>query len=108
MALEAINKVKLAEEEAIKVIDEATVKGKTLIMNAEKKAKNQYDEILSKATKEGEVIKAKFLEDSNEKCKPILEKGKKEVQEILNSENDNFPKAVKSVIERIVNFNGNS
>lgn len=108
MALEAINKVKLAEEEAIKVIDEASSKSKSLLMNAEKEAKNQYNAILSEATKKGETIKAKFLEDSKGKCDPILESGRKEVEAILNSKNANFPKAVKSVIERIVNFNGNS
>ena len=55
-----------------------------------------------------EEIKNKFLEESKEKCEPILANGKKEIESTLNVEADRFNDAVKLVIERIVNFNGNS
>ena len=108
MALEAINKVKLAEDEASKIIENALNESKTVVRDAEAKAKSQYTEIIVAANRKSEEIKNKFLEESKEKCEPILANGKKEIQSTLNVEADRFNDAVKLVIERIVNFNGNS
>lgn len=108
MALEAINKVKAAEDQATKIITDATVQSKNILKNAEEQSKIQYDSIINDAHKKGEEIKAKFLKDSEEKSEPILEKGKEAIESILNIDNSKFQGAVKLVIERIVNFNGDS
>ncbi|WP_454053987.1 ATPase [Clostridium sp. Marseille-Q7071] len=108
MALEAINKVKTAEDQAAQILEKALKESKDIIKNAEREADKQYEVRLTEAYKEAEQIKSKFISESEVESEPIMKKGKEEVGHILNVDANKFNSAVKLVIERIVNFNGNS
>ncbi|HCQ89143.1 MULTISPECIES: ATPase [unclassified Clostridium] len=108
MALEAINKVKTAEDQAAQALEKALKESKDIIKNAEREADKQYEARLTEAYKEAEQIKSKFISESEVESEPIMKKGKEEVDHILNVDANKFNSAVKLVIERIVNFNGNS
>lgn len=108
MALEAINKVKTAEDQAAQILESALKESKDIIKNAEREADKQYEARLTETYKEAEQIKSKFISESEVESEPIMKKGKEEVDHILNVDANKFNSAVKLVIERIVNFNGNS
>jgi len=108
LALEAINKVKTAEDQAAQILESALKESKDIIKNAEREADKQYEARLTETYKEAEQIKSKFISESEVESEPIMKKGKEEVDHILNVDANKFNSAVKLVIERIVNFNGNS
>ena len=108
MAKDAIEAVKAAEENAKTILNEANFAFKNAVMNAEKKAEQEYDKILTFAEEEAKNIKDRFVKEGEDTSKPILEAGNKEVEKIKNIKDDALEDSVNIIIERIVNANGNS
>lgn len=108
MALEAINEIKRAEEQAEKLIQEATIKSKEIIKNAITEADDEYNKILSEANTKRTQIIAKAEEEGNTEAKPILKKGDSEVSSIKNISNEKKDNAINLIVERIVKIHGNS
>ena len=108
MALEAISDIKKAEDEAEKLIQDATVKSKEIIKNANVLAEEEYNKVLETANLRRFEILKKAEEDGNSEAKPILDKGEKEVQEIESISTDKKNNAINLIVERIVKIHGNS
>lgn len=108
MAKDAIEAVKAAEENAKTILSEANFAFKNAVMDAEKKAEQEYDKILTFAEQEAKNIKDRFVKEGEDTSKPILEAGNKEVEKLKNIKDDALEDSVNIIIERIVNANGNS
>ncbi|WP_066895337.1 ATPase [Clostridium nigeriense] len=108
MALEAINDIKKAEDQAEKLVQEATIRSKEIIKNASIQAEEEYNKILECANLRKIEILKKSEEDGNLEAAPILEKGEEEVQEIKNVSDDKQNNAINLIVERIVKIHGNS
>ena len=108
MALEAINYIKKAEEQAEELIQEATIKSKEIVKNAAIQAEEEYNKILKDANLRKDEILKKAEEEGNVKAAPILEKGEKDVEEIKNISDDKKNNAINLIVERIVKIHGNS
>ena len=88
MALEAINNIRKSEEQAEKIIKDATLRSKEIIKEASILADEEYKKIIDSANlKKKEIIK-KAEDDGNNEAKPILDKGEIEVQKIKNISTD--------------------
>ncbi|MBE6053716.1 MAG: ATPase [Clostridium sartagoforme] len=108
MALEAINDIKRAEEEAEKIIDEATAKSKEIIKNASILAEEEYNKTLAAANLRKNEILNKAEEEGNLEAKPILDQGERDVEEIKKISTDKKNNAINLIVERIVKIHGNS
>ena len=108
MALEAINDIKKAEEQAEKMIQEATAKSKEIIKNANLSAEEEYNKIIESANIRKNAILNKAEEDGELEAKPILDKGEIDVQQIKNISSDKKNNAINLIVERIVKIHGNS
>ena len=108
MALEAINDIKKAEEQAEKLIQDATAKSKEIIKSANMLAEEEYNKILESANLRKSEILNKAEKDGELEAKPILDKGESDVQEIKNISSDKKNNAINLIVERIVKIHGNS
>lgn len=106
--MDAINKIKEAECNASAILEKTIEDSKNIIKNAELKGENQYGTLISKAEEDTKLIKERALLEGNIKAEPILKIGEEQINKIINIQEDKFNLAVNLVIERIVNFNGNS
>jgi len=77
LALEAINKVKTAEDQAAQILESALKESKDIIKNAEREADKQYEARLTEAYEEAEQIKSKFVSESEVESEPIIKKVRK-------------------------------
>ncbi len=108
MAKEAIEKVRNVEEEAARLLEEASQKSKDGIHEAEVFADKEYKRILSEAKTQAEKIKELAVEEGESVARPIIEKGIKEAKDLVNLENERLESGIDIIIERIVSGNGNS
>lgn len=106
--MDAINKIKEAENTAAIILEKSMEDSKNIIKHAEVKGESQYNSLLNEAEKMAKAIKEKALLEGKDKADPILKLGHEQINKIINIEQDKFNSAVNLVIERIVNFNGNS
>lgn len=106
--MDAINEVKKAEAEAEELIRKAQADSKEIINNANKEAEKIYANIISSAKVNAKSIMDEHIALGNQTAAPILERGKRESEEILNISADKLQNAVKLVIGRIVKSNGYS
>lgn len=108
MAKDAIEAVKGAEEKAKSLINEANSAYKNSVLEAEKKAEQEYDKILTLAYEEAKKIKENFVREGEDIAEPILQEGNLKVQKLNDIRDDALEDSVNIIIERIVNANGNS
>ena len=108
MATEAISKIKEAENTAAAILEKAIESSKSIIKNAEIQGESQYDSLVNKAEEEAKTIKENATLEGRVKTEPIIRLGDEQISKIINIDQDKFNSAVNLVIERIVNFNGNS
>ncbi len=108
MAKEAIEAVREAEQEANRMLQDATQTSRDIKKEAERLAEEKYQQILEEANREAEEIKQKALQEGEAVAKPILEKGMKESERLIALSDEDLSQAVNIIIERIVNTYGNS
>ena len=108
MALEALNEIKKAEEEANKIIQVAISSSKELVKNAVIDAENQFQKIIEIAKKEQEKILKQAEEEGAKEAEPILKKGEEEIAKIKNLSDEKKNNAINLIVERIVKIHGNS
>lgn len=106
--MEAINKIKLSEDKAKELISDAVSQKKVILKEADKLSKEKYESILKSAQTEKNELISKALEAGEKEAAPIFEKGKEEVQTILNTEESKIAKAAEFIMKKVVNINGNS
>ena len=108
MSTDAVRRVKDSEADAKKIIDDANSKSTEIIESAKVDAKEAYDSLIEKAKKNRANIIKKAKETGAKNSEPILNEAKKEIDKSFNFSDDRAHDAIKSVVERIVNNNGNS
>ncbi len=108
MAKEAIEKIRLAEEQARKLVSDAQTRSKELLKEAEDKAKAYDSEIIAQANQEALELKAKAKADAEKSMEGVREEGKAAVSSILGINDSEIDKAAQAILERIVKTNGNS
>lgn len=108
MALEIIIEVKKAEDEANSIISNAQAESKEIIAKACLEADGEYRRIVDGAKVKAQRIMDEAITLGNKEAEPILYKGDEEVYKFSNLPEENINNAIKLVIERIVNINGNS
>jgi V/A-type H+/Na+-transporting ATPase subunit G/H len=108
LALEAISEIKRAEEEAEKLIQEATISSKEILKNANIKAEEEYNKILNEANLNKSKIISEAEETGKLESEPILRKGEEEVLSIKGISDEKKNNAINLIVERIVKIHGNS
>ena len=108
MASDAINKIKQAEEQASNLVNDAKDKS----LEIQEQMKVQGNEEFEKIVSEGKNEREKILQIAEEKGvseeAPILEKAKRESEKVLSKDQAALNSIADSIVERIVNNNGNS
>lgn len=105
--------------DAISVVKEAELSADKLIKDAENevresaaKAQADLEALLEEKTKEFKNAGQSLIEDAikrgEEEAAPILAKGREDSEKITNVGKETLENAVKIIVERIVNKNGNS
>lgn len=107
LAREAIEKIKLAEDEASRLVSEAQMKSRELLKEAEAQVKLNDANIMEEARRLAEEIKSKAKLDAEHSVQSVLEEGKASVNAILSIEDAQVEKAASAILERIVKTNGN-
>lgn len=108
MAKEAIEKIRLAEEEARKLVFDAQTKSRELLKEAEEAVKANDAEIMTQANREALELKTKAKLDAEKSVESVLADGKAVVGSILQIPESEIDKAAQAILERIVKINGNS
>ena len=108
VAKEAIEAVKASEEEARTILQEANQKAKDSKKETELMANQKYQEIIKGAMDECEALKQQALSEGESTSKPIIEKGIQDAKKISGLTDKDLDSAVNIIIERIVNADGNS
>lgn len=108
MSTDAVRRVKDSEADAKKIIDDANSKSSEIIESAKVDAKEAYDRLIEKAKKNRVDIIKKAKETGAKNSEPILQEAQREIEKSFTFSEDKARGAIKSVVERIVNNNGNS
>ncbi|SHJ85398.1 V/A-type H+-transporting ATPase subunit G/H [Clostridium amylolyticum] len=108
MALEAINEIRKAEEEADLLIKNAQEESREIIKQGNLKAEMSYDEIIKSAKSQSDNYFKKAETEGNLASEPILKLGREETEELLNVSQEKLQQAVKLVVERIVKNYGHN
>ena len=108
MALKAINEIKKVEEQAEEMIKQDHHQSKEIISKATLQADEEYKKIVDEGKKKAfEIINDAVLSGEKEAA-ILLKDGVKKCENIYNLSDDKIDKAIKLVIERVVNTDGNS
>ena len=107
MAKEAIAKIKSAEAEAAEILGIAAEKANHIMAESKKNALDEKESIIrgAQSAKEAAIENAK--KEARARCAPIIADGRARAEKILNPDAAAFEQAVNTVVERIVNLNGN-
>ena len=108
MAKEAIEKIRVAEETARKLVSDAQAKSRELLKEADETLKANDAEIIAQANREAGELKAKAKVEAEKSLEGVLEEGKASVSSILEINESEIDKAAQAILERIVKTNGNS
>lgn len=106
--MEAIQKIKQAEEKGEEIVAKAKSEAKDLIKEVTKEAALKYENIIKEGKEEAQSLIKKAEDEGRKVAEPILEKGKSEKEAILNMNSIKLDKAVNLIYERIVKSHGNS
>lgn len=108
MAVEAIKEIKKVEKQAEAMVKEAHQQSKEIISKATLQGEVQYKTIVEEAKVKAQEIINLSITSGNEEAEALLVAGESKCAGIRNLSEDRINSAVKLVIERIVNINGNS
>lgn len=108
MAMDAIQIVKEAEEQAREILDSTTAAAKKAAEEAVRNADEEYNRILAQAESKARLIGLKAIEEGEAIAKPILEKGQSEAEALRSMDGLKLDRIVDIIIERIVKTDGNS
>lgn len=108
MSVEAIQKIKEAEDKGAEIIAKAKEEAKNLSKTAEKESALKYEDIIKASKEEAETLIKKGEEEGKKIAEPILKNGISEKEKILNIDSSNTSKAINLIYERIVKSHGNS
>lgn len=107
MAKETVIKIKEAEDAAAEVVRAANEKARLLTEEKLKEALKEKEGIVKSAEKTKDTLAENARTEAEAKYAPIIAEGREEIKRIQNPEPAKFEQAVKTVMERIVNVNGN-
>ena len=106
--MDAIEKVRQAEEKADLLVKDATSKASEILKSSKEESSIRYNEILAKAKIEAE----KLVNSKREEGKIESKKNDKELDDFIKRtsgmEKEKLDKAVDLVVSRILENNGNS
>lgn len=108
MAIKVISEIQKAEQYAKEIIVQANKDSKDIMSKATLQADEIHKKILESAKKEAEGFMQASIAEGNYEAEKLFAKGKQECEDIMAPSQDKIDKAVKLVIERIVNIHGNS
>lgn len=103
MSVDAIQRVKEAEDQARNKIEEAKRKAVQIVEEGKQEAEAKYKEIVSKAQDERRIALEKSRSEGNESAKPILERAEVDSGRIRNIKDQDLAQIEKLIVERIVN-----
>lgn len=106
-AKEALQSIKQAEVNAKKIVEEANEKAKKILLEAELLANKNYEKIIVNGNEEVEKIIAKAKEEGEIIANQQIKIGLEEADVIRNMEESKLDQAVKIIVERIVQNDGN-
>ena len=106
--MEAITKIKLSEDKAKALVEDAISKKKEILKEADKLSKDKYESIVKSANSEKNELIEEAIKSGEQEAAPIFESGKVEVQEILHIDEEKIVSAVELIKKKVVNINGNS
>lgn len=106
MAAETIMKIKDAEDKAADLIRDAGDRAKEIVRKAQQDGSAQKQRILDGALQMKQDILKQAEAEAEAECAPLAKEGNAEVGKIKNPDGSKLDKAVKKIVERVVNANG--
>lgn len=104
---EALRHIKQVEDERNELINRAKQEATTILQNAEQLAIETYEEIVNTSKEKAKKIKEEAILKGEKEANIILQQGKTDAKAIRHIEDEQVEKAIKSIIRRIVENNGN-
>lgn len=103
MSIDAIQRVKEAEDQAKLLVENAKRKALQIIEEGKEETELKYNEIIAQANHDRERALEDSRKEGNELAMPILERADGESERIRSIKNQDLEKIVDSIVERIVN-----
>lgn len=108
LALDVIRQIREAEEAAEQIKQKSLSEKNEIILQAQKEAEAIIKEAEAKAKEQEEIIINVHEEEGLREAEELIEAVKAECQSAMQVVDSNADKAASFIIERIVNFYGNS
>lgn len=102
MVQKEVEKVKKAEKEALKNIDDAEKKKEWMIKKAEEKASLERDMLISKVKIDGEKLKKKTEEEAKNEAENIKLDAKKDAKRMEEKAKEKIPEAVDYAVKKVI------
>lgn len=103
MSIDAIQRVKEAEDQARELIENAKRKALQIIEEGKDSTELQYNEIIAKAKEDRDYALDESRREGSELATPILERADGEAERIRSIKDQELEQIVNSIVERIVN-----
>jgi len=103
LAWEALQKVRMAEEKAHQMIEEARNKtSPEIIRKAVEEAEELKKSVLSEARKKAELLKKQILTQAEDEARVLKQQAENDRQAILRKAEENHQVAVRKTVERLL------
>jgi len=102
VALEAVRKLKEAEDKGASIIREATAKAEEIKRGCEAACAQKREEILSAAESERESLITSAREKAAEECEALSFRSESEISSVLDPGDDKLESAVSYICGKIV------
>jgi V/A-type H+-transporting ATPase subunit G/H len=106
LAVEAVLKVKEAEEQSREILRTANDAARSILLNAEKEAARQKKSILDAAADERKTLVEAAVSQAEWDSGPLVTEGAQERERLLSPDTGKFEGAVNLIVERIVSGDG--
>jgi vacuolar-type H+-ATPase subunit H len=106
LAVEAVLKVKEAEDQGKELLRAANDAARSILQNAEKEAAGQKKSILDAAARERKTLVEAAISQAEWDSGPLVTAGAQERERLLSPEPAKFEGAVNLIVERIVSGDG--
>jgi V/A-type H+-transporting ATPase subunit G/H len=106
LAVEAVLKVKEAEEQSREILRAASDAARAILLNAEKEAARQKRSILDAAADERKALVEAAVSQAEWDAGPLVAEGAKDRELLLSPDTGKFEGAVNLIVERIVSGDG--
>ena len=102
MSIDAIQRVKEAEDQARQIVENARIKASQIVEEGKKQTQQQYLDILAQSKESRKQSLERARQEGVEMASPILERANSDADRIRAIQDEDLRQIVDSIVERIV------